>query len=215
MSLSCDIFWQAIFEIYETYRHRLSEKCILILTDSLHDVAIHTHKTNTNFALRLRLQELGSVIQMQDPPLLRLENEAYQLCLTFLQNLVLDRPQSQKEGQAESYLVDLCRKILEFYIETAASEYKSESAQLNYMIPLDSGKRKELAARAPVVVATLQAISRLGETSFEKYLADIFPLLASLISCEHGSNEVQAALGETLSSTLGPVLIRLSSTSCD
>ncbi|KAJ6879223.1 brefeldin A-inhibited guanine nucleotide-exchange protein 2-like [Populus alba x Populus x berolinensis] len=202
---------QAVMEIYSMYRSHLSAKSALVLFDALHDVASHAHSINTNIALRSKLLEFGSMTQMQDPPLLRLENESYQICLTFLQNLILDRPPTYDEAQVESCLVNLCEEVLQFYIASAHAGQTSEtspSGQSQWLIPSGSGKRRELAARAPLIVATLQAICSLGDSLFEKNLAHFFPLLSSLISCEHGSNEVQVALSDMLSSSVGPVLLR-------
>ncbi|KAK9265382.1 hypothetical protein L1049_012507 [Liquidambar formosana] len=201
---------QAVMEIYNMYRPQLSAKNTILLFDALHGVASHAHKINSSNILRSKLQELGSVTQMQDPPLLRLENEAYQICLTFLQNLILDRPPTYEEAEVEFYLVDLCREVLQFYIETARSgpSESSLSGQPHWLIPMGSGKRRELAARAPLIVATLQAICGLEDSSFEKNLAQLFPLLSSLISCEHGSKEVQVALSQMLSSSVGPVFLQ-------
>ncbi|KAG6400469.1 hypothetical protein SASPL_137303 [Salvia splendens] len=204
---------QAISEIYTMYRAQLSVKNTVILFDAIHSVALHAHKTNSDASLRRKLQELGSVTQLQDPPLLRLENESYQICLTFLQNLVLDKPPSYEESEVSSHLMNLCKEVLQFYIEVACSVQTPDSLldrKPLRMIPLSSSRRKELAARAPLIVATLQAMSSIEYYSLEKNLASFFPLLASLISCEHGSNEVQLALSEMLSSTVGPVLLRSS-----
>ncbi|EXB52664.1 Brefeldin A-inhibited guanine nucleotide-exchange protein 2 [Morus notabilis] len=202
---------QAVTEIYNMYRSHLSAKNILVLFGALQDVASHAHQINSNTTLRAKLQEFGSMTQMQDPPLLRLENESYQFCLTYLQNLVEDRPPSYEEAEVEAHLVNLCREILQFYIESSRFGQISESSsggQPHWEIPLGSGKRRELAARAPLIVTTLQAICSLGESSFENNLNHFFPLLSSLISCEHGSNEVQVALSDMLSSSVGPVLLR-------
>ncbi|KAK1560427.1 hypothetical protein Q3G72_026575 [Acer saccharum] len=202
---------QAVMEIYNMYRSHLSAKNTIVLFEALHDVASHARKINSNNKIRSKLLEFGSMTQMQDPPLLRLENESYQICLMFLQNLILDRPPTYEESEVESYLVDLCREVLQFYIDTSLHGQTSEpsvSVQVQWLIPLGSGKRKELAARAPLIVATLQAICGLGEISFENNLAQFFPLLSSLISCEHGSNEVPIALSDMLSSSVGPILLR-------
>ncbi|XP_071724366.1 LOW QUALITY PROTEIN: brefeldin A-inhibited guanine nucleotide-exchange protein 2-like [Rutidosis leptorrhynchoides] len=202
---------QAVTEIYNMYRPRLSGKNILVLFEALHDVASHAHKINCNVVLRSKLQEFASISQMQDPPLLRLENECYQICLTFLQNLVQDKPVNYDETQVESKLVGLCQEVLQFYVESANSGRPSEELSANFPqwhIPLGSGKQRELAARAPLIVTTLQTICSLGDTSVEKYLLISFPLLSDLISCEHGSNEVQLALSDMLSSSVGPVLLR-------
>lgn len=195
------------------YRSHFSAKNMLVLFDALHDVALHAHKINSNTLLRSKLQVFGSMTQMQDPPLLRLENESYQICLTFLQNLIEDRPSGYEEADVENHLVQLCQEVLEFYIEIAGFKQTSESSggrQPHWLIPSGSGKRRELAARASLVVATLQAICSLGDVSFEKNLAHFFPILSNLISCEHGSNEVQVALSDMLSLSVGPVLLRAS-----
>ncbi|KAL7158558.1 hypothetical protein ABFS83_02G151900 [Erythranthe nasuta] len=208
---------QAVMEIYTMYRAQLSVQNTVILFEAVHAVAFHAHKTNSDAALRPKLQELGSMTQMQDPPLLRLENESYQICLTLLQNLVLDKPPNYQESEVESYLVNLSQEVLQFYIEVACSgqqqqqqmpDSSSVDRQPQWTIPLGSGRRRELAARGPLIVSTLQAISSLGDSSFEKNLSLFFPLLSSLISCEHGSNEVQLALSDMLSSSVGPVLLR-------
>lgn len=184
---------------------------MLVLFDALHNLALHAHKINSNSILRSKLQEFGSMTQMQDPPLLRLENESYQICLTFLQNLVVDKPPTYEAAEVESHLVRFCQEVLEFYIEVAGFGQKSESSngrKPHWSIPLGSGKRRELAARSPLVVATLQAICSLGDISFEKNLSHFFPLLSSLVSCEHGSNDVQVALSDMLSLSVGPVLLQ-------
>ncbi|TYG93224.1 hypothetical protein ES288_A11G093600v1 [Gossypium darwinii] len=202
---------QAVMEIYNMYRTHLSAKSIIILYEAMHDVASHAHRINNNTILRSKLQEFGPMTQLQDPPLLRLENESYQFCLTFLQNLILDRPPRYEEAEVESHLVDLCQEVLLFYIESARSGQASETSangQTQWLIPLGSGKRRELAARAPLIVATLQAICCLGETLFEKNLPQFFPLISNLVSTEHGSTEVQVALSDMLSSSVGPVLLR-------
>ncbi|KAJ8565444.1 hypothetical protein K7X08_008020 [Anisodus acutangulus] len=202
---------QAVMEIYNMYRPQLSCKNIIVLFDAMHGVASHAHKINSDTSLRPKLLEFSSMTQMQDPPLLRLENEAYQICLSFLQNLVQDKPTGFEDSEVETYLVNLCTEVLHFYIEIARSGQMSESslgAQLRWLIPLGSGRRRELAARAPLIIATLQAICSLGDASFEKNLSCFFPLLSSLISCEHGSNEIQLALSDMLSSSVGPVLLQ-------
>ncbi|KAL2337445.1 hypothetical protein Fmac_011891 [Flemingia macrophylla] len=204
---------QAVMEIYNIYRFHLSAKAMLVLFDALHDVALHAHQINGNTILRSKLQEFGSMTQMQDPPLLRLENESYQICLTFLQNLVIDKPPSYEAGEVESHLIQLCQEVLECYIEVAGIRQKPESShgrQTHWLIPLGSGKRRELAARAPLIVATLQAISTLGDVSFERSLSHFFPLISGLVRCEHGSKDVQVALSDMLSLSVGPILLHSS-----
>ncbi|KAE8693794.1 Brefeldin A-inhibited guanine nucleotide-exchange protein 4 [Hibiscus syriacus] len=148
-----------MMEIY-MYRTHLSAKSNLVLFEAMHVVASHAHRINNNTVLRSKLQEFGLMTQLQDPPLLRLENESYQFCLTFLQNLILDRPPSYEEAEVESHLVDLFQEILQFYIETTRPGQASETSpngQTQWVIPLGSGKQRELAARAPLAVMTMQS----------------------------------------------------------
>lgn len=202
---------QAVMEIYNMYRGYLSAKNTLIAFDAVHTVALHAHKINADTTLRSKLQEFASMTLMQDPPLLRLENESYQICLTFLQNLALDRPKGYEESEVESHLVDLCQEILQFYIEVAQSPQMPVASLVEspkWLIPLASGKRRELAARAPLVVSTIHAICSLEDSLFEMNMTHFFPLLLSLISCEHGSSEVQVAVSDMLSTSVGPIVLR-------
>ncbi|KAG6385340.1 hypothetical protein SASPL_154173 [Salvia splendens] len=198
---------RATVDIYNMHRARLSYKNIFILFDVVHAVASHARNINSNGVLRQKLVELGSMMQMDDPPLLSLETESYKLCLKFLQNLAVDRPLSYEESEVESYLVNLCQEVLQFYIVVACSGLLPDR-QPRWTIPPGSGRRTELAARAPLIVATLQAVGALGESSFQKNLCCFFPLLSSLIGCEHFSNEVQIVLSDVLHSSVGPILLR-------
>nr|CAB3496502.1 unnamed protein product [Digitaria exilis] len=203
--------FMAVMEVYNMYRAQLSAQNTVILFEALHTVATHAHKINSDNDLRSKLQELGSMTQMQDPPLLRLENESYQLCLTILQNIFLDSaPDHGSTEVVESHLIGLCKEVLEVYLTTAKPAQLSSGTQPlgHWLIPVGSSKRRELAARAPLVVATLQAISGLGDSSFEKNLGQFFPLLAGLISCEHGSSEVQVALSDMFSTWVGPLVLQ-------
>ncbi|OAY74894.1 Brefeldin A-inhibited guanine nucleotide-exchange protein 2, partial [Ananas comosus] len=82
----------AVMEIYNMYRAQLSVQNTVVLFEALHVVASHAHKINSDSDLRSKLQELGSMTQMQDPPLL-LENHLVNLCrksykyILALQNL--------------------------------------------------------------------------------------------------------------------------------
>eukprot|EP00250_Pteridium_aquilinum_P020997 c25007_g1_i1 orf=351-5705(+) len=210
---------QAVNEIYNMHGDRLTAGHTMLLLDMLHEIAVHSHKVNGNFQLRSKLQKLQAVTQFTDPPLLRLESESYQVYLALLQRLPLDKPDLAKDVEVESRLVELCEEVLQVYLNTAtASPYPTLQSQAEgqaeqplsspWIIPLGSSRRRELASRGPLVVATLQAISGLKDSSFEKYLKQFFPLLASLISCEHGSGEVLVALSDMFSSWIGPILLQ-------
>ncbi|PKA60061.1 Brefeldin A-inhibited guanine nucleotide-exchange protein 2 [Apostasia shenzhenica] len=204
---------QAVMEIYDMYRAQLSAKATITLFEAMHSVATNAHKINCDTDLRMKLQDLSSITQMQDPPLLRLENESYQVCLTLLQNVVLDKS-INGEVEIEACLIDLCRELLQVYLSAANSglpiDTSSTAAQPKplWLIPLGTNRRRELAARAPMVVTTLQTICGLPDSTFEQNLSMFFPLLISLIRCEHGNSEVQAAVSEMLSSWVGTILLQ-------
>ena len=182
------------------HRDLLSHTTTLILFEAFHSVASHAHQVNNDPHLRSTLQDLGpSLTQMQDPPLLRLENDSYLYSLSLLQNLLLDG--GPAIAATEVCLVGLCREVLEAYIDVAA-------AAAGGFMPVGTGKRRELAARAPLTVAALEAVCSLGQSSFEKNLGSFFPLFIGLIRCEHGSSEVQSTLLEMLGTSVGPVLLR-------
>ncbi|KAI5079490.1 hypothetical protein GOP47_0004969 [Adiantum capillus-veneris] len=206
---------QAANEIYNMHGGRLTASHTMCLLDMLHDMAVHAHKVNGNFQLRSKLQKLQSVTQFTDPPLLRLESESYQIYLTLLQRLPLDKPDLAKDVEVESRLVELCEEVLQVYLNTAtAGPYHSlhlteqPATGSGWKIPIGSSRRRELASRGPLVVATLQAISGLKDDTVEKYLKQFFPLLASLISCEHGSGDVLLALSNMFSTWIGPIVLR-------
>lgn len=203
---------QSIMEVYNMHREQLSAANTMVLVESLHSIGTHAHRINSDHALRSKLQELGTISQMPDPPLLRLESESYQASLNLLQNLIVDKSIHNKEVEIEARLVEFCEEVLLVYLETASTgalpESHSQQSKPHWIIPLGSAKRRELASRAPLVVATLQAISGLKDSSFERSLSRFFPLMANLISCEHGSGEVQLALSDMLSSWVGPILLK-------
>lgn len=198
-------------EIHDTHGDCLSVKNSVVLFDTVHLVALHARKINSDMLLSPKLQELESITQMQDPPLLRLENLSYQICLTVLQSLVFDRQPSPKESpRVESYLISLCQEVLQSYIDAASAWQMPDPPEKQplWAIPISTGRRKELAARAPLIVATLQAICSFTDSLLEKNLPSLFPLISGLIGCDHGSTEVQLALSDMLISSVGPVLLR-------
>lgn len=188
------------------FRDTLSAENTIVLFEAFHGVALHAHAINVDVELRSRLLDLGPMTQMQDPPLLRLENESYNMCLSLLQNVM------DGETKAASLLADLCAEILHVYVDVAKIGHSAASAGKQvrplWQIPTGSSKRRELAARAPVVVAALHVISKMETISFKNKLGQFFPLLSGLISCQHGSNEVQEGLSHMLGLKVGPVLLQ-------
>lgn len=191
-------------ELYTSHGTQLSAANTSLLLDTLHTVAAHAHEVNGDHALRQQLQELQL---LPDPPLLRVESEAYQAYLTILQQLAVDNPLTAKDVEVERRLVELCEEVLRLYISTSTATAVSIKKP-RWVVPLGSARRRELVARAPLVVATLQVVSGLKDASFQQYLIRFFPLLAGLVSCEHGSGEVQLALSDMFSNWIGPILLQ-------
>ncbi|CAI7780831.1 unnamed protein product [Closterium sp. NIES-53] len=208
---------QAMTEIFSMHGAALSAPHTLILLDSLHRVGTHAHAINSDRLLRSRLQALHLATQMPDPPLLRLESEALHAYLSLLQRLPREKAQLAKEVDVELRLVILCEEVLRVYVGTSQGKLALMTEDprgadapplppIPLAVPLGSARRRELVARAPLVVATLQAVTALKDAAFKKHLARFFPLLADLVSSEHGSPEIQVALSNMFSSRIGPIV---------
>eukprot|EP00850_Spirogloea_muscicola_P003472 SM000014S00260 [mRNA] locus=s14:364320:373142:+ [translate_table: standard] len=228
---------QAMTEVYELHGTRLSVEHTLLLLDTLQSVAAHAHAINGNLPLRRALSTLQAATQMPDPPLLRLESEAFHAYLTLLQRLPLEKPDLAAQVDVELRLVKLCSEVLAVYVQTATAgssaaherqhEFQMEArepsatspqsqqdgmlqrrrAVVRWFVPLSSARRRELVDRAPLVVATLRALEGLGEPALRSHLKRFFPVLAELVSCEHGSPAVQSVLSSMFASRIGPILL--------
>ena len=66
--------------------------------------------------------------------------------------------------------------------------------------------KEEYRALAPLVIATLRALNGLPDAAFREQLLAFFPLLTSLISCEHAPPEVQRTLSDLFMRRIGPLL---------
>ena len=70
----------------------------------------------------------------------------------------------------------------------------------------------QLAMGYPLVVATLRAVGSFSDAAFRQQLPAFFPLLTSLIGCEHAPPEVQRALSDLFARRIGPLLSQPSET---
>jgi brefeldin A-inhibited guanine nucleotide-exchange protein len=57
-----------------------------------------------------------------------------------------------------------------------------------------------------LAVATLKALMMFSPGGFQAHLKEFFPLLTSLISCDHAPPEVQKALSELFAKRIGPLV---------
>ncbi|KAH9302370.1 hypothetical protein KI387_013953, partial [Taxus chinensis] len=166
---------QVIMEIHNRHGEQLSATNTMALLDVPYSIAVHAHDVNSDYPLRLKLQEVSSITQLPDPPLLTLESESYQAFLELLQKVAHEKPILAKEIEVEARLVQLCEDVLQVYINAATPEFfpgsSVDHARPHRIIPLGSARRGELASRAPLVVATLQAISQLKIATSGRYLS--------------------------------------------
>ena len=87
-------------------------------------------------------------------------------------------------------------------------EAESSTSGREGSLPRLASVKEEAAARAPLVVATLRALSNLTEDSFRKHLPNVFPLLTQLIACRHAPPEVQISLSDLFTRRIGPLLVQ-------
>ncbi|MBA0667465.1 hypothetical protein Goklo_000542, partial [Gossypium klotzschianum] len=137
-------------------------------------------------------------MELTDPPMVHFENEAYQNYLDFLQDLVQNNPSVSAEMNLESLLVAVCENILQLYLNRTDHHYEQQKSGpvTRWVLPLPLAKKEELAARRPLLVLALKALSDLGKDSLRKYIANLFLLLVGLVRIENnlGSGEAERVL---------------------
>ena len=99
-------------EIHNRHGEKLSAANIMALLNIPYSIAIHAHNVNSDYSLRLKLQEVNSVTQMLNPSSLSLESKSYQTFFKLLQNVAHNKPTLAKEIEVESHLVQLCEDVL-------------------------------------------------------------------------------------------------------
>ncbi|XVE49637.1 hypothetical protein DITRI_Ditri01bG0097500 [Diplodiscus trichospermus] len=206
------LIMQVITDMYKTNLQLLSAANINIIVEIFSSIASHAQQLNTETSLQKKIQKVCSILELSDPPIVHFENEAYQNYLNFLQDLVKNNPSVSEEMNLESRLVAVCGKILDIYLNCTENQYvpqKSvEKPVTHWILPLGSAKREELAARTPLLVSALKALSGLERDSFKKYIANFFHLLVDLVRSEHSSGEVQRVLSNLFQSCIGPIIMQ-------
>lgn len=99
-------------EIYSIHGGSLKASFGLVFVDTLERVATHAHQVNSDRILRFRLQQLRATTLMPDPPLLRLEGEAFHAYLNLVQQLPKDKPELATQVDVDARLVKLCQEVL-------------------------------------------------------------------------------------------------------
>ncbi|XVF44671.1 hypothetical protein PTKIN_Ptkin02bG0142900 [Pterospermum kingtungense] len=206
------LIMQVIIDMYKRHLRFLSAANINIIVEIFSSIASHAQQLNSDTTLQRKTQKACSILELSEPPMVHFENEAYQNYLNFLQDLVKNNPSVSEEMNLESLLVAVCEKILQIYLNCAdypyAMQTSVEKPVTHWILPLGSAKREELAARTPLLVSALEALSGLERDSFGKYIANFFPLLVDLVRSEHSSGEVQRVLSNIFQSCIGPIIMQ-------
>ncbi|KAH1098736.1 hypothetical protein J1N35_015657 [Gossypium stocksii] len=110
-------------------------------------------------------------------------------------------------------LVAVCEKILLIYLSCTDYNYARQQKLVevpvtHWILPLGIAKKEKMAARTPLLVSALKALSCLEKDSCRKYIADIFHLLVDLVRSDHSSNEVQHALSNIFQACIGPIIMQ-------
>ncbi|KAB2047762.1 hypothetical protein ES319_A13G068900v1 [Gossypium barbadense] len=190
----------------------LSASNISIIVEIFSSIASHAQQLNTDTTLQKKIRIACSIMELTDPPMVHFENEAYQNYLDFLQDLVQNNPSVSAEMNLESLLVAVCENILELYLNRTDHHYEQQKSDpaTRWVLPLPLAKKEELAARRPLLVLALKALSDLGKDSLRKYIANLFHLLVGLVRTEHnlGSSEAERVLTNIFQSGIGPIIMQ-------
>ncbi|KAK8508569.1 hypothetical protein V6N13_130656 [Hibiscus sabdariffa] len=198
---------QAVTDIYKIHVQILSAANVSIIVQIFSSISSHALQLNSETRMHQKIiQKACSILELSEPPLLDFENEAYQDYLNFLQDFVENNPSVSEEMNLESLLVAVCEKILQIYLNCITDNHNAQVSDL--VLPLGFAKKEELAARSPLLVSALKALSGLGRDSFRKYISNIFHLLVDLIRSEHISDEVQHVLRHIFQSCIGTIIMQ-------
>ncbi|KAL4384627.1 hypothetical protein GQ457_15G011890 [Hibiscus cannabinus] len=197
---------QAVTDMYKIHVQFLSAANVSIIVQIFSSISSHALQLNSETRMHQKIiQKACSILELSEPPLLDFENEAYQDYLNFLKDFVENNPSVSEEMNLESLLVAVCEKILQIYLNCITENHNAQASDM--VLPLGFAKKEELAARSPLLVSALKALSGLGRDSFRKYISNIFHLLVDLIRSEHISDEVQQVLRHIFQSCIGTIIM--------
>uniref|UniRef100_A0A061RZG9 Brefeldin a-inhibited guanine nucleotide-exchange protein 2-like n=1 Tax=Tetraselmis sp. GSL018 TaxID=582737 RepID=A0A061RZG9_9CHLO len=209
---------QAAGEVYARHCRCLPSAAVVVILDVLRGISSHARAVDADLELRRALankQAADGVAEhrcLPDPPLMKLESEASHSYLSVLLHISMAPGASEAKSAAciEERLVELCVANLQRYEEVGPFSDPGNAAALeDALAPSNismTTSTAEHSVRAPLVVATLRALSSLGDEEFRRHLHEFFPLLTRLISCQHAPVEVQRALSTLFQKRIGPLL---------
>ncbi|KAA3482594.1 brefeldin A-inhibited guanine nucleotide-exchange protein 1-like [Gossypium australe] len=205
------LIMQVITDIYKANLQFLVASNINIIVEIFSSITSHAQQLNSETVLQKKIKKVCSILETSEPPMVHFENEAYQNYLNFLQDLIKNNSSAPKEMNLRS-LVAVCEKILLMYLSCTDYNYARQQKPVeipvtHWILPLGIAKKEKMAARTPLLVSALKALSCLEKDSCRKYIADIFHLLVDLVRSDHSSNEVQHALSDIFQACVGPIIM--------
>ncbi|TYH94023.1 hypothetical protein ES332_A12G013100v1 [Gossypium tomentosum] len=206
---------EVVTDMYRTHLQFLSAANINIIVEIFSSISSHALQLNSETTMQKKIQVACSILELSEPPMLHFEKEAYQNYLDFLQYLVKKNLSISKEMNLELLLVAVCEKIMKIYLNCTTVNHNVQRKSgdkvvvvTHWTLPLSSAKKEELAARTPLLVSALRALSGLERVSFRKYISNVFLLLVDLVRSEHSSGEVQRVLSNIFQSCIGTIIMQ-------
>lgn len=204
--------FQVLTDMYRLHLNLWSPMIIRLVLEIFSAIVSHSEQLNSVPTLRKKIQKACSILEISEPPMVHFENESYQNYLNFIHDLLIDNPSISKEMNLESLLVSVCENILRIYLKcTELQHARSRPLQkqgTQWILPLGSARKEELAARTSLLIAALKELSSLERGSFLRYVPTIFPLLVDLVRSEHSSGEIPHVLSSLFESCIGPIIIQ-------
>ncbi|KAK2997358.1 hypothetical protein RJ639_026156 [Escallonia herrerae] len=143
----------------------------MILLETFSSIASHSHQLNSETTLQQKVRQACSILEISDPPIVHFENESYQNYLGFLHELLVNNPSLSEEMNIEAQLVSVCEEVLQIYLDCARLQSLEpvNKPVIHWILPLGLAKKEELAARTPLVLSALHAVSGLESDSFRSH----------------------------------------------
>lgn len=207
--------------IFSKYGNTMPAETAVSFIGAMYNAADNALQINGDFGLRqsLRLAYAADGVSkdraLGEPPLMRLEIVAVQLCIETLKNLISSpRDDIRRAVDAESKLASICLLVLQRYEQQSAMAVASSEAKakgFSASSPAGFGSQDRIAADpdasvelsvenaslAPIVVETLDSMIAINGDVFRQKLArEFFPVLTSLIGTPMAPPEVQRSLSD-------------------
>ncbi|KAH9603398.1 hypothetical protein KSS87_005352 [Heliosperma pusillum] len=202
---------QVVSDLFKVHHNDLSTANVKILLEILAMISSHAKQLNSETGLILKLQLACNILELSEPPVVHFENESFQNYLNFLDDLLLERGSSSEDIDLQDQVFGVCENILKTYLECAGTLSGTQNPpgqpMAQWVLPLPSSKRDELAARTPLLLSGLRTLMNFQKESIKRYISRLFPLLIDLVGSEYSTGEVSLVLSDMFQTCLAPVIV--------